>query len=129
LNKNRDKQQNTKQTEDEARKVAERTLTKEYELRKAIKKIYDQPEGKLFVKWVLDITNILIEPFDNSGRTAYRLGGQKISRILLQKLLASGCDIKLNDLIGNLNITSLSDIEEQLNKLKQEERNARSNTR
>ena len=130
MNKTREKQQNTKQTENEKREVDRRALQREYEIRKAIKKIYDLPEGKLFIEWMLDITNILIEPFDNSGRTAYKLGGQKISRILLQKLLASGCDIKLTDLIGNLNIMSISEIEEELNKLNKEEReNVRRNTR
>jgi hypothetical protein len=90
-------------------------------LLKAVKAVMSTENGELFVKWILHQTKLFGDTFTNSGMTAFNLGKQGIGKMIVKKLIESGCELRITDLTNDIDSNKLSDIEHKLSLLKQKE--------
>jgi hypothetical protein len=117
LLRNKDKQKNTNVTTEEERAFNVRVLTEEVELLESLKRLMDTKDGQVVIKWILRETNPFVDPFTNSGETAYALGGQSVGRRVVGKLNDAGCDLSLTDFISNIHTDKINNIRAEINKL------------
>lgn len=106
--------ENSDKTKLEANVQARDELTKEANLLEAFRRTISTPEGETVLKWILRQTKVLADPFSNSGHTAFKLGEQNIGRAIMFKLIDTGLDLKLTDLIEEVNKNRLNYINNEI---------------
>lgn len=102
--------ENSDKTKLEALIQERQVLLKDAEQLAALKRVMLTEDGERIIKWLLKITKVLSNPFDNSGRTAFALGEQNIGRQLLFMLIDTGLPISITDLVDETNNDRLDNI-------------------
>jgi hypothetical protein len=111
--------ENSDKTSLEANVQTRDKLVKEANLLEAFKRTVNTPEGETVIKWILRRTKVLDNPFTNNGHTAFSLGEQNIGREIMFKLIDTGLDLKLTDLIEEVNNNRLNYINNEIATLTQ----------